>query len=193
MGRDLFQTGRFDEARNAIEEAVGLLAEWGPPESEAWARTLLAGLLPYYDSDLSGPLAEMFRATEVFRDDGNEFGLATGLGMLGTMLSLVGRADEARFGEAIEMARRLGAPTLVGANQTLQALGRLAVDDVAGARRCLEVAADSPLYVESTALWLEGFAAVALAEGDVERAATAYGAAEALRERPGSRGGRSSG
>ena len=39
--------------------------------------------------------------------------------------------------------------------------------------------------VESTALWLEGFAAVALAEGDVERAATAYGAAEALRERTG--------
>jgi hypothetical protein len=74
---------------------------------------------------------------------------------------------------------------VVGGNQTLQALGRLAVDDVAGARRCLEVAADSPLHLESTAFWLEALAAVSLAEGDVERSATAYGAAEALRERTG--------
>ncbi len=155
-GATCFQTGRFDEARDAIEEAVGLLAETGPPESEAWARTLLAGLLPYYDSDLSRPLAEMSRATEVFRLDGNEFGLATALGMMGTILSLVGRGDEAHFDEAVETARRVGAPTLVGANQTLQALGRLALNDIAGARTCLEVAAGSPLYVESTALWWRG-------------------------------------
>ena len=44
-----------------------------------------------------------------------------------------------------------------------------------------------PLYLEGTAYCLEGLAAVALAGGDEIRAATAFGAAEGLRERTGIR------
>ena len=42
-----------------------------------------------------------------------------------------------------------------------------------------------PLFLEGTAYCLEGLAAVALAEGNPVRAATALGAAEGLRERTG--------
>ena len=59
------------------------------------------------------------------------------------------------------------------------------VSAVPGARRYLEAAAGTPLYLEGTAFCLEGVAAVALAEGDPIRAATALGAAEGLRERTG--------
>ena len=61
----------------------------------------------------------------------------------------------------------------------------LATGDVSDARRYLEAAARTPLYLEGTAFCLEGLAAVALAEGDPIRAATALGAAEGLRERTG--------
>ena len=186
-GATCFQTGRFDEGRQAIEEAIELLAEWGPPDREAWARTLLAGLLPYFDSNFDRPLAEMSRAIAVFRDEQNAFGLATTLGMIGTILSLVGRGEEATpyFDEGIDVARRLELPALVGSNQTLKALGCLAAGDLEHARSSLELAASSPLYLEGATHWLEGFSAVALAEGDRERAAIAYGAAEAVRMRTG--------
>ena len=81
--------------RDAVEEAVRRLAETGPIDREAWARTLLGGVLPYFDGDLDRPFAEVLRAVELFRADGNAFGLARTLGMLGTILALLGRMDEA--------------------------------------------------------------------------------------------------
>ena len=134
-GATCYRTGRFDEAKEAIEEAIELLEVWGPPDREAWARTLLAGLLPYYDDDFDRPLAEMSRAVEIFREEGNPFGLGTTLGMAGTILSLVGRGDEGmpRFDEAIAVARQIRLPALIGSNQTLKALGCLATDDLEGA------------------------------------------------------------
>ena len=56
---------------------------------------------------------------------------------------------------------------------------------VEAARRHLDVAAASPRDLEGAAYCLEGYAAVLAAEGDVVLAATALGAAEALRERTG--------
>ena len=94
-GSGCYQAGMFEPARDAIEEAVRLLAETGPADREAWARTVLGGLLPYFDADLDQPFAEVSRAVELFRADGNAFGLATTLGMLGTISLLLGRTDEA--------------------------------------------------------------------------------------------------
>lgn len=146
-----------------------------------------AGLLPYFDSDLQAPLAEMERAVATFREEEDGVGLATTLGMLGTIMARMGRTDDATlfFDESVDVARRVDIPVLVGVNLTLKALGSLAAGDVAGAGLSLEVAAASPLHPQGAIQWLEGFAAVMLEDGDIVRAATAYGAAEALRERTG--------
>jgi tetratricopeptide (TPR) repeat protein len=188
-GSSLYQFGDYEQARVALEEAVELLGEWGPPDREAWACTILSGLLPHFEEDLGPSLAEASRAVEIFRAEQNDFGLATSLGLLGTLMTLVGRAEEgrARLEESVEAAQKLRLPSLIGANLTLRALGLLAAGEVADARRLLESAGGMPLYLEGTAYCLEGLAAVSLVEGDELRAATALGAAEGLRERTGIR------
>ena len=60
-GSGRYQSGEYDAAREAIEEAVRLLSEHGPKDREAWARTLLGGLLPYYDRDLRRASDEVSR------------------------------------------------------------------------------------------------------------------------------------
>jgi predicted ATPase/class 3 adenylate cyclase len=186
-GAGCYQAGRFEEARSTIEEAVGLLGETGPLDREAWARTLLAGLLPYFDSNLERPRAEVTRAVEIFREESNLFGLATTLGMLGTISALSGRASEAMsyLDEGIVVAENLGLREIIGANHTLRALAHLTCDEIEEARRDLDAAADAPTYLEGTAYRLECYAAVLLAEGNEVLAATALGAAEGLRERTG--------
>ena len=166
-----YQMGSFETARDAIEEAVELLATHGPKDREAWARTLLAGLLPYYDTDLERSLAEMTRAVALFREGENLFGLATSLGMIGTIRTLVGRPQDAaaELDEGIAVAEKLGLPELVGANHTLRALSRLTCGELDDARRDLDAASETTLYLEGTAYRLEGFAAPAGSRGPDSR------------------------
>ena len=182
-----YQAGMFEPARDAIEEAVRVLAETGPVDREAWARTVLGGVLPYFDGDLDRPYAEVARAVELFRAEGNPFGLATTLGMLGTISALLGRMDEAmsRLDDGIVLAEQLGLSELVGSHHSFRALVHLARDEVEDARQHLDAAGAGPLYLEGTAYCLEGYAALLASEGDVVLAATALGAAEGLRERTG--------
>jgi predicted ATPase/class 3 adenylate cyclase len=186
-GSGCYQAGMFEPARDAVEEAVRLLAETGPADREAWARTVLGGLLPYFDGDLDRPFAELSRAVELFRADGNVFGLATTLGMRGTISLLLGRTDEAmsQLQDGMVFAEQLGLPELIGSHHSFRALAHLASDETESARHHLDAAVAAPLYLEGTAYCLEGYAAVLAAEGDVVLAATALGAAEGLRERTG--------
>jgi tetratricopeptide (TPR) repeat protein len=186
-GSGCYQAGRFEPARDAIEEAVRLLAETGPVDREAWARTVLGGLLPYFDGDLDRPFAEVSRAVELFRAEGNAFGLATTLGMLGTISLLLGRTDEAmsQLQDGMVLAEQLGLDELIGSHHSFRALAHLAGDEIQSAREHLDAAVAAPLYLEGTAYCLEGYAAVLAAEGDVVLAATTLGAAEGLRERTG--------
>jgi len=188
-GSSLYQFGEYEQARAALEEAVEVLGKSGPPDREAWACTILSGLLPHFEDDLGHSVSEVSRAVEIFRAERNDFGLATSLALLGTLMTLIGRTEEGRaqLEESVEAAEKLRLPSLIGANLTLRALGLLSAGDVGDARRLLESAAEMPLYLEGTAYCLEGLAAVSLAEGDEIRAATAFGAAESLRERTGIR------
>ena len=181
------QAGAYGPARAAGEEAVRLLGEWGPPDREAWARTLLAGVLAHSDPDLTRPDFEISRAVEIFRTEGDAFGFATSLAMLGTISALLGRTDDAmkQLDEAIACAEGIGVPALVGSNHTLKALGCLVAEDITGARRNLELADTGSLPLQAAAHWLDAFALVSLAEGDPVRAATACGTAETLRNRTG--------
>lgn len=186
-GSSLYQFGEYARSKAALEEAVELLAEWGPLDREAWARTILAGLLPHFEPDLTRALDEIRRAIEIFRADDNDFGLATALGISGTIRTLLGRTEQGmeHLDEGLAASERVGLPSLIGANRSLRALASLTAGDATEAREYLEEAAEMPLYLEGTAFCLEGFAAVALAEGDPVRAATALGAAEGLRARTG--------
>ena len=186
-GSSLYQLGDYPRAKVALEEAVELLAEHGPRNREAWARTILAGLLPHFEPDLEHALREVDRAVDLFRPERNAFGLTTALGIMGTITTLLGRAEEGRqqLDEAIAVAERVGLPSLIGANRTLQALACLTTGDLDEARSHLQAAAGMPLFLEGTAYCLEGLAAVALAEDKPVLAATALGAAEGLRERTG--------
>ncbi len=181
--RPVASTRHASRSRRQFE----LLGETGPLDREAWARTLLGGLLPYYDSNLERPRAEVTRAVEVFRAEANLFGLATTLGMLGTISALSDRTDEAMsyLDEGIVVAEALGLREIIGANHTLRALAHLTCDEIEAARHDLDAAAAAPTYLEGTAYCLECHAAVLLAEGDAVLAATALGAAEGLRERTG--------
>ena len=187
LGSGCFQAGMFEPARDAIEEAVRLLAETGPVDREAWARTVLGGLLPYFDGDLERPRAEVSRAVELFRAEGDPFGLATTLGMLGTISTLLGRTDEgmSQLEAGMTLATQLGLAELLGSHHSFRAFAHLARGDVEAARHHLDAAVAAPLYLEGMAYCLEGYAAVLAAEGDVVLAATALGAAEGLRERTG--------
>jgi tetratricopeptide (TPR) repeat protein len=188
-GSALYQFGEYERARVALEEAVELLAETGPPDREAWARTLLAGLAPHFGTDLGASIREASRAVEIFAAERNHFGLATALALVGTLETLTGQREEgtAHIDESIEAARRIGLTSLIGANLALRALAALAAGDASEAREYLEAAVGMPIFLEGTAYCLEGLAAIALAEGDEIRAATALGAAEGLRERTGIR------
>ena len=183
----LYQLGDYGRAKDILEEAVELLAEWGPRDREAWARAILAGLLPHFEPDHTRAQQEASRAVEIFRAERNDFGLATALGIAGTLTILRGDTEEGtrQLDEGLAASERVGLPSLIGANRALRAFASLSTGDVAEARRYLEEAARTPLYLEGTAFCLEGLAAVALAEGDPVRAATALGAAEGLRERTG--------
>ena len=75
-GSTLSQTGRRESARVSIEEAVELLAETGPPIVRP-GRARSSGVSCRTRPRPVAPLAEIARATEVFRLDGNDFGLAT--------------------------------------------------------------------------------------------------------------------
>ncbi|HEY6836446.1 MAG TPA: NB-ARC domain-containing protein [Gaiellaceae bacterium] len=188
-GSALYQFGEYERAKAALDEAVELLAETGPPDREGWARTLLAGLAPHFGTDLDESIRDASRAVEIFMAENNHFGLATALALVGTLETLTGREEEgtAHIDESIEAARRIGLTSLIGANLSLRALAALAAGDAGEAREYLEAAAGMPIFLEGTAYCLEGLAAIALAEGDEIRAATALGAAEGLRERTGIR------
>ena len=84
-----YQAGRFEEARDANEEAVRLLAEAGPIDREAWARTLLGG-----------PVALLRRRPRAAVRRG-----------VASSRALPGRAERVRTGPDARNARhRLGAP-----------------------------------------------------------------------------------
>ena len=159
----------------------------GPLDREAWARTLRAGLLPYYDSDLEEPLEEMTRAVTLFRQEDES--VRTGDQPRDDRDDQDARGESARGCRGARRGRRRRraprASELVAANRTLRALGHLSRNEIEEARGCLAASAEATIYLEGTAYRLEGFAAVLLATGDPIRAATALGAAEGLRERTG--------
>ncbi len=142
--------------------------------------------------DLDGALRETLASLEEFRGQDEPYWTAVAVASAGYVEMAVGRHDDAlrRLTEARELAERLDNAWLAAWSRVQ--LGILAV--VRGrldqARAQLDEGLNRSLAAHSTplvTLCLVGFARLAFAEGDPERAARLAGAADRLRRRVGPR------
>jgi predicted ATPase len=168
-----------------------LLAGIDDPYLHAVSQLALAWTSPIV-GDLDRALREASTSLEELRGQDEPFWTAMALGTTGSMETTVGRYDNAlrHLREARDLAERFGQTWLAATSQVL--LGTLAV--VRGqpreARGLMDAGLELSLTAHSTnsvALCLAGFARLALAEGDPERAALLAGATDGLRQRVGLR------
>ena len=168
-----------------------LLAGIGDPFLHAVSQLALGWTLPL-TGDLAGALREVTVALDELRGQDEPVFTAMAAFTAGHLYMTLGRYDDALHDmrEARDLAERAGGDWL-GAGSRMQ-LGILAVlqgrpDE---ARELLDEALDRSLAARSTpwvTLCLAGYAQLASADGDPERAALPEGAAEGLRRRAGLR------
>ncbi len=167
------------------------LAGIGDPFLHAASQLAMGWTLPI-TGDLDGALREVTVALDELRGQDEPVFTAMAAFTAGSLNTALGRYDDALrpMREARDLAERTGGDWL-RAGSRMQ-LGILAVlrrrpDE---ARELLDEALDRSLEARSTAfvtLCLAGYAQLAFAQGDPERAALLEGAAEGLRQRAGLR------
>jgi predicted ATPase len=184
-------TGDDPAALAACQRLAPLLAGIGDPFLRAASRLALALTLPV-SGDFDGALREAGVALEEFRGQDELVFTATAAFTAGSLETALGRYDDAlgHLREARSLAERAGGDWLAAGSRVQ--LGILAVlrGRLDQARALLEEALGLSLAARSTAvvtLCLSGYAWLAFAEGDPERAARLAGAADGLRRRVGLR------
>jgi predicted ATPase len=185
------QVGDDAAALAARQRLAPLLAGIGDPFLHAACQLAMGWTLPI-TGDLDGALREVTVALEELRGQDEPVFTAFAVFTAGSLNTALGRHDDALrdLREARGLAERTGGDWL-GAGFRMQ-LGILAVlrGRPGEARELLEEALDRSLAARSTAfvtLCLVGYAQLAFAEGEPERAAWLEGAAEGLRRRAGLR------
>jgi hypothetical protein len=168
-----------------------LLTRIGDPFLHAVSQLAMAWTLPV-TGDLDGTLREVTVALDELRGQDEPVFTAMAAFTAGSLNTALGRYDDAvrPMREARDLAERAGGDWLAAGSR--MQLGILAVlrgrpDE---AQELLDEALDRSLAGHSTAfvtLCLAGYAQLAFAEGDPERAALLEGAAEGLRRRAGLR------
>ncbi len=191
---ELFATnelGDYAAAQAAAARLSPLLAEIDDPQLEAVARLGIAWTLPG-SGDYDGALRGALNALESLRDqDEPWWTLVAGLTAGGLEIA-TGRYEDAQghFRDARERADRCGYRWPAAWSRTELATLALVDDRPDEARALLDEALELSLVtrsVRNVSLILSGFAELALASGDAERAARLAGAAEGLRRRLGLR------
>ena len=182
-------TGDDTEALVARERLAPLLAGVQDPFLRAVCRLAMAWSLPIA-GDLDGALRDAAAALESFRGQDEPVFTTMAAFTVGSADMALGRYEDALryLREARDLAERVGGDWSAAGSRVQ--LGILAVlrgrfDE---ARALIDEALDLSLAVRSTpfvTLCLAGYAQLALAEGDPERAALLEGAAEGLRQRVG--------
>lgn len=181
------QMGEFDVADTALEQARTRLAQLGDVRALGATLLLLAPAAARRgDLDEAGALST--EAAKLLREHDSEFGYGIGLSILGTIALVAGRLDEALdyHGQALEVGEELGSETLVAQSQNELGFVELQAGNLELARELMEQGARGHLGAggtEGIALTLEGFAALALTQGEHRRAAMALAHAAMLRER----------
>jgi predicted ATPase len=184
-------TGDDTAALAARQRLAPLLAGISDPFLHAICRGAMAWSLPI-TGDFDGALREEAASLEELRGQDEPVFTAMVAYAAGSLETALGRYDEAlgHLREARDLAEQPGGAWL-GAGSRMQ-LGILAVlrGSLDEARVLLDEALDLSLAARSTllvTLCLSGYARLAFAEGDPQRAARLEGAAEGLRRRVGLR------
>jgi predicted ATPase len=175
----------------ARQRLAPLLAGIQDPFLHAVSQLALAWTLPI-TGDFDAALQEATVALQELRGQDEPVFTAMAAFTVGSLNAALGRYDDAlrSMREARDLAERAGGDWLAAGSRV--ALGILAVlqNRPDEARELLDEALDRSLAARSTTfvtLCLVGYAALAFAEGDPERAARLEGAAEGMRRRAGLR------
>jgi ATP/maltotriose-dependent transcriptional regulator MalT len=175
-------------ARQRLEALLGAVED---PFMHAVCQLALAWTAPI-TGDVDGALRLAAASLKQFRARDESFFTALATAALAGVETTVGHYDDAllHLREMRDIAERFGYAWLAAWSRAL--LGTVAVmqDRLDQARELLDEALDLSLAIRvsrNVALCLIGFARLALAEGDAERAALAVGAADGLRRRAGLR------
>jgi predicted ATPase len=182
-------TGDDTGALAARERLAPLLAGIQDPFLRAVCQLGMAWSLPIA-GDLDGALREAAVSLEELRGQDEPVFTAMAAFTVGSADTALGRYDDALryLREARDLAERVGGDWSAAGSRVQ--LGILAVlrDRLDEAQALIDEALDRSLAARSTpfvTLCLAGYAQLALAEGDPERAALLEGAAEGLRQRVG--------
>jgi predicted ATPase len=184
-------TGDDTAALAARRRSAPLLAGIQDPFLHAASQLVIAWTLPI-TGDFDGALREAAVSLEEFRGQDEPVFRAIAAFTVGSLETALGRYDDAlsHLREARDLSERSGSDWFTAVSRVQ--LGILAVlrDSLGEARPLLDEALDLSLAVRSTpyvTLCLAGYAQLAFADGDPERAARLQGAAEGLRRRVGLR------
>jgi predicted ATPase len=183
------QMGELDLARRHLAEARQLLIELGDDEGLGACLLLLSpDVARRGDLDEADALAT--QAAELLGAHRNELGYAVALEVRGAIAMVHGRLDDSRrFHQAArEAALRLGNRPLIAQTSNQMGFVELWAGDMAAGKTLLDEGLRGYLAVnnaEGIALSLEGYATIALAQGDHRRSGLALAHAALLRERIG--------
>ena len=184
-----FRRGDYDGARIMFEESLALSRALGNPR-QIQAHLQGCGYVAAFDGRFHAAVPLLEEALKIAETHGDTFGIGSALAQLGQTFRMKGDAEAAvRFSErSVEMFRTAGTTREIA--WALRLTGH-ALRAVGQRGRAAEMYRESlALFADITDKWvasecLEGLAAVALADGDRDRAARLFGTVEAARERYG--------
>jgi len=183
------QVGDDAAALAARQRLAPLLAGIGDPFLHAACQLAMGWTLPI-TGDIDGALREVTVALDELRDQDEPVFTGFAAFTAGSLNTALGRYDDAlrSMREARDLAEKAGGDWLAAGSRMQLAILAVLQGRLSEARGLLEEALDRSLAARSTAfvtLSLAGYAQLAFAEGDPERAARLEGAAAGLRRRAG--------
>ena len=184
-------TGDDTAALAARRRLAPLLAGISDPFLHAVSQLALAWTLPI-TGDFDGALREVTAALEALRGQDEPVFTAMAADTAGWLETALGRHDDAlrHQREARDLANRVGGNWFIAGSRVQVGILAVLRGSLDEARPLLAEALDLSLAARSTpivTLCLAGYAQLAFADGDPERAARLEGAAEGLRHRVGLR------
>lgn len=184
-----FRRGDYDGARIIFEECLALSKALGNPR-QIQAHLQGCGYVAAFDGRFDAAVPLLEEALKNAEAQGDKFAIGSALAQLGQTFRMKGDAEAAvRFSErSVDMFRAAGTTREIA--WALRLTGH-ALRAVGQRERAAEMYRESlALFADITDKWvagecLEGLAAIALADGDRDRAARLFGTVEAARERYG--------
>ena len=187
LGAVRFSLGDHSGAELLLRRALDIYNASGDLEGSAVASCMLASIVSA-SGDAAEGIGLAVAAVAGARAEGLDWGLAYALAVLGGIVHRLESPEKGRALQldALEAAREVGEPILVGHILNQIAVAALSDGDLDRARAVLAEAADywrQTRHMEGTVFCLEITAALEFADGHARPATVLVGAADAIRER----------